>query len=65
VRRLEHLVAIVMMDRASDVARTLTSGVAPPPRWLRSRYGARSVLAAYATHYGRLAALVARAAKVR
>jgi hypothetical protein len=62
-RRLEHLVALVMMDRACDVARTLTSGVAPPPRWLRSRYGARSVFAAYATHYGRLAGLVARAFK--
>jgi hypothetical protein len=63
VRRLEHLVALVMMDRAADVARTLSSGVAPPPRWLRRRYGARSVLAAYATHYGRLAGIVARAFK--
>jgi hypothetical protein len=63
VRRLEHLVTLVMMDRVCDVARMLTSAVAPPPRWLRSRYGARSVLAAYATHYGRLAGLVARAFK--
>lgn len=63
VSRLEHLMALVMMDRAADVARTLTSGVAPPPRWLRSRYGGRSVLTAYATHYGRLAGIVARAVK--
>jgi hypothetical protein len=63
VRRVEHATALVMMDRASDVARTLTSGVAPPHCWLRSRYGARPILAAYAAHYARLAGIVARAVK--
>ncbi len=63
LRRLEHLVALVMLDRASDVARTLASGLVPPPRWLRSRYASQSLLAAYAMHYGRLAGIVARAVK--
>jgi len=52
-----------MLDRTADVARTLASGLLPPPRWLRSRYGPRSVLAAYAAHYARLAVIVARALK--
>jgi hypothetical protein len=63
VRRLEHLVALVMTDRAADVARTLASGMAPTPRWLRSRYGSASVLNGYARHYGSLARIVARAVK--
>jgi len=63
VRRLEYLVALVMLDRVTDVARTLACGLAPTPRWLRSRYGPRSLLAAYGAHYGRLAGIVARAVK--
>jgi hypothetical protein len=38
----------------------LAAGLVPSPRWLRARYGSRSVAAAYAELYGRVAAIVAR-----
>src|SRR5687767_1158932 len=59
--RLEYLIGVAMLDRYSDIARTLASGLVPPPGWLRSRYDSRSIVAAYLTHYGRVARSVARA----
>ena len=59
--RLEYLIGVAMLDRYSDIARTLASGLVPPPGWLRSRYDSRSIFAAYLTHYGRVARSVARA----
>lgn len=59
--RLDYLVGLLMLDRHSDVARLLLSGLVPPPGWLRSRYDSRSLLAAYLTHYGRVARSLARA----
>jgi len=58
--RLEYLVGLLLLDRRRDVVRTVASGLVPPPSWLRSRYGPRSLLAAYATHYGRLARIAGR-----
>jgi hypothetical protein len=55
--RVEYVVGLLLLDRRADIARTLVIGLVPPPRWLRARYEARSLLAAYATHYGRLAAI--------
>lgn len=59
--RLEYLMGVAMLDRYSDIARTLASGLVPPPGRLRSRYDSRSIVAAYLTHYGRVARSVARA----
>ena len=59
--RLDYLIGVVMLDRYSDIARTLASGLVPPPGSLRSRYDSRSLLAAYLTHYGRVARTLARA----
>ena len=44
--RLEYLIGVAMLDRYSDIARTLASGLVPPPGWLRSRYDSRSIFAA-------------------
>jgi hypothetical protein len=59
--KLDYLVGVVMLDRYSDIARMLASGLVPPPGWLRSRYDSRSLIAAYLTHYGRVARTLARA----
>jgi hypothetical protein len=59
--RLDDLVGVARLDRYTDIARTLASGLVPPPGWLRSRYDSRSLIAAYLTHYGRVARTLARA----
>jgi hypothetical protein len=58
---LDYLLGVVMLDRYSDMVRSLTAGLVPPPGWLRSRYDSRSLVAAYLTHYGRVARTLARA----
>lgn len=58
---LDYVIGIAMLDRSSDVLRTLASGLLPPPGSLRSRYDSRSLAAAYLTHYGRVARTLARA----
>lgn len=58
--RMEYVVGLLMLDRYSDIARMLASGLVPLPRWLRARYESRSLLAAYAVHYGRLVAALTR-----
>lgn len=59
--RLDYFIGVLMLDRYSDIVRLLVSGLVPPPGWLRSRYDSRSILAAYLTHYGRVARTLARA----
>jgi len=59
--RLDYFIGVLMLDRYSDIVRLLVSGLVPPPGWLRSRYDSRSLLAAYLTHYGRVARSLARA----
>jgi putative nucleotidyltransferase-like protein len=61
LQRLEYVVGLLLLDRRADIARALVAGLVPTPRWLRSRYEARSLLAAYAMHYGRLAGIATRA----
>jgi hypothetical protein len=58
--RMEYVIGLLMLDRLSDVARILIAGLVPSPRWLRSRYEARSVMGAYVVHYGRLAGILGR-----
>jgi hypothetical protein len=49
-KRLEHLTALLLVDRARDLAASLASAVFPSRAWLRARYeGAGSSLL---THYG-------------
>jgi putative nucleotidyltransferase-like protein len=59
--RLEYLVGLLTLDRYSERVRMLLSGLAPAPRWMRSRYASRWLVAAYLTHYGRVARSLARA----
>lgn len=65
LQRLEYVVGLLLLDRGADIACALVTGLVPPPRWLRSRYEARSLLAAYATHYGRLAGIATRAVRLK
>lgn len=58
---LDYLLGVVMLDRYSDIVRSLIASLVPPPGWLRSRYDSRSLIAAYLTHYGRVARTLARA----
>lgn len=58
--RLEYLVSLLVTDSGGDVARMLVSALVPAPRWLRARYDTRSILAAYATHYGRVVRIFGR-----
>ena len=59
--RLDYFIGVLMLDRYCDIVRLLVSGLVPPPGWLRSRYDSRSLVAAYLTHYGRVARTLARA----
>jgi Uncharacterised nucleotidyltransferase len=63
--RVEYLVGLLLLDRCRDVIRTLTSGLMPPPSWLRARYGSRPLIGAYATHYCRLVRIAVRAMRAR
>jgi hypothetical protein len=58
---LDYLIGVLMLDRFTDILKTLVSGLVPPPGSLRSRYDSRSLIAAYLTHYGRVARTLARA----
>ena len=60
---LEHLIAILLVDRGRDVVRTLGSVLVPSPGWLEARYGnaASSRLGHYAAHVRRMAQIVREA----
>jgi hypothetical protein len=53
---LEHLIAVLLVDRGRDVVRTLGSALVPPVGWLEARYGgvASSRLGHYVAHARRL-----------
>jgi Uncharacterised nucleotidyltransferase len=59
LNRLEHVVALLLVDRTRDVVVAATRGLFPSPTWLRARYeGAGSSLAAhYVAHYRRMASI--------
>src|SRR5438046_9910990 len=40
-RRLEHLVALLLVDRGRDLLGTLGRTLLPPPAWLGARYEGR------------------------
>jgi hypothetical protein len=53
---LEHLIAVLLVDRGRDVARTLGDVLLPSAGWLQARYGheASSRLGQYVAHVQRL-----------
>ena len=57
----EHLIGLLLVDRAWDVIRALRAVVFPSTEWLAARYGGRSVLARYVAHGRRLADVVGQA----
>ena len=60
---LEHLIALLLVDRGRDLLPTLRHALLPPPAWLGARYeGAGSSLVGhYLAHYRRLGQVVSRA----
>ena len=61
--RLEHLVALLLVDRGRDVIRPLRHAVCPPPSWVRARYADAgfSLVSRYLAHYRRLGAVMRQA----
>ncbi len=62
LRGLEHLIALLLVDRAADLGRALGPAIWPTPSWVRARYAAEttSVAQAYRAHYGRMAMVLGR-----
>jgi hypothetical protein len=61
--RFEHLVDLLLLDAGADLLRALATSAAPPPSFVRGRYGTDSALRAYLAHYRRLGAIGLRAAQ--
>jgi len=61
--RLDHLIALLLIDRGRDRARAALASVVPPPAWVRLRYGRASTVAAYRAHARRLLGIAARTVK--
>ena len=57
--RLEHVVPLLLMDRARYCARAIVDAFVPPPRWVESRYERRWP-GAYARHYANAFGIIAR-----
>jgi len=60
-RAAEHLIGLLLVDRARDVVRALRAIALPPADWLAARYGGRSVLARYVAHARRFGDVVGQA----
>ena len=62
-RRLEHLIALLLVDRGRDLLGTLGRTLLPPPAWLGARYEGRgsSRLGHYVAHYRRLGQVIRQA----
>jgi hypothetical protein len=62
-RRLEHVIALLLVDRGRDLLGTLGHALLPPPAWLRARYQGLgpSLLTCYLAHYRRLGQIVSQA----
>lgn len=53
--RLEHVTALLLVDRGRDVVGALGRVAFPSPAWVRARYGPGSTLRAYVAHLRRMA----------
>ena len=51
--RLEHLIALLLVDRSRDLLPPLRHALCPPPAWVRARYAGAgsSLLTQYLAHY--------------
>lgn len=60
--RLEHLIALLLVDRGRDLVGPLAQVVCPSPAWIGARYGSAgsSLLRAYVAHYRRMAGVARR-----
>jgi hypothetical protein len=60
--RIEHLIALLVVDRGRDLAAPLAHAVCPSPAWVRARYhgAGPSLLGGYLAHYRRLAGIARR-----
>jgi hypothetical protein len=63
LKRLEHLIALLLVDRTRDLIAPLTATLMPSPAWLRARYegASASLLGHYLAHYGRMVTIAAAA----
>lgn len=61
--RLEHLIALLLIDRGRDRARAALASVVPSPAWARLRYGNASTVGAYRAHARRLLGITTRTIK--
>ncbi len=54
-RQLEHVIALLLVDRGRDLLPPLRRALFPPPAWVRARYegAGSSLLRQYLAHYGR------------
>jgi hypothetical protein len=59
LKRLEHLIALLLVDRTRDLIAPLTATLFPSPAWLRARYegAGASLLNYYLAHYRRMVAI--------
>jgi hypothetical protein len=64
LRQLEHLIALLLVDRARDLGRPLRAALFPSPAWVRARYpGAGGSLPAQYLAHGRRMVGIARGAR--
>jgi hypothetical protein len=61
--RLEHLITLLLVDRARDLVRPLRRAACPAPNWVQARYvdAGSSLVGRYLAHYRRLGAVTRRA----
>jgi hypothetical protein len=63
--RLEHLIALLLVDRARDLTTPLAHVICPAPGWVRARYdgAGASLLRCYFAHYRRMVGVGRRVAE--
>jgi hypothetical protein len=64
LERLEHLIALLLVDRGRDLAAPLAHIVWPAPAWVRARYdgdgASPSLVRCYLAHYRRMVGIATR-----
>jgi hypothetical protein len=61
--QLEHVIALLLVDRGRDLLPPLRHALCPPPAWVRARYAGAgsSLLAQYLAHYRRAGEVIGEA----
>ena len=60
LRSVEHVIPLLLTDRARDLPLALATAICPSPAWLRARYGVASLPRAWLAHAGRMTAVLRR-----